>query len=255
ALTGLAAATWVPLIAVYSGLYPPKQAVYATSILSLSASIGRMLATNSTGFLNRLGGYSLAFYLAAAAAMVAIVIVVSTGKDEKKQKQISFASVFALFRRADVMLTSCVSLVAQIGNYAVTFGFLPILAQDLGANDVIKSLMVGLNLAVYTAANLMNTLIVKRVNHALVLYTGVLVTTGAITLIALSDRIALLFVGAALMGLANGFTYPTLMGLAIKDIDQSLRSSAMGIHQSIYAIGMFAGPWIGGILAEAMGIR
>jgi MFS family permease len=29
----------------------------------------------------------------------------------------------------------------------------------------------------------------------------------------------------------------------------------MGLHQSVYAIGMFAGPWLSGILADGMGIR
>jgi MFS family permease len=29
----------------------------------------------------------------------------------------------------------------------------------------------------------------------------------------------------------------------------------MGLHQSVYAIGMFAGPWLSGILADAIGIQ
>ncbi|MGA2640333.1 MAG: MFS transporter [Spirochaetia bacterium] len=29
----------------------------------------------------------------------------------------------------------------------------------------------------------------------------------------------------------------------------------MGIHQAMYAVGMFTGPWIGGVLADAVGIR
>jgi MFS family permease len=29
----------------------------------------------------------------------------------------------------------------------------------------------------------------------------------------------------------------------------------MGLHQAVYAIGMFAGPWMSGILAQAAGIR
>ena len=29
----------------------------------------------------------------------------------------------------------------------------------------------------------------------------------------------------------------------------------MGIHQAVYAMGMFAGPWIGGMLSDALGIR
>jgi predicted MFS family arabinose efflux permease len=29
----------------------------------------------------------------------------------------------------------------------------------------------------------------------------------------------------------------------------------MGLHQSVYAIGMFAGPWLSGILANQFGIQ
>jgi predicted MFS family arabinose efflux permease len=29
---------------------------------------------------------------------------------------------------------------------------------------------------------------------------------------------------------------------------------AMGLHQAVYAIGMFTGPWLSGILAKAVGI-
>jgi predicted MFS family arabinose efflux permease len=29
----------------------------------------------------------------------------------------------------------------------------------------------------------------------------------------------------------------------------------MGIHQAVYAIGMFAGPWLSGILADGLGLR
>jgi predicted MFS family arabinose efflux permease len=29
----------------------------------------------------------------------------------------------------------------------------------------------------------------------------------------------------------------------------------MGLHQAVYAIGMFAGPWFSGILADSIGIQ
>jgi MFS family permease len=57
------------------------------------------------------------------------------------------------------------------------------------------------------------------------------------------------------MGLANGLFFPILLGLSIEGVDTYHRSTAMGIHQSVYAIGMFSGPWIGGLLADAVGIR
>jgi DHA1 family multidrug resistance protein-like MFS transporter len=57
------------------------------------------------------------------------------------------------------------------------------------------------------------------------------------------------------MGAANGLFYPVLLGQSIERVDLPHRTTAMGIHQAVYALGMFAGPWIGGVLSDAAGIR
>ncbi len=57
------------------------------------------------------------------------------------------------------------------------------------------------------------------------------------------------------MGLAQGIGYPVLMGLSIQDVSERERTTAMGLHQSVYAVGMFAGPAVSGVLAKALGIR
>jgi MFS family permease len=46
-----------------------------------------------------------------------------------------------------------------------------------------------------------------------------------------------------------------LMGMSIEYVSDAERATAMGLHQSVYAIGMFAGPWLSGILAVKMGIQ
>ena len=52
-----------------------------------------------------------------------------------------------------------------------------------------------------------------------------------------------------------GTVYPVLMGLSIRYVDDSERTTAMGLHQAIYAIGMFGGPAASGVIANALGIR
>ena len=73
AVTGLAEGTWVPLVVLFSSLFPPEEAVRASSLLTLVGSVGRLLATSLTGSLNELGGYPLAFFGAAGAAILAIL--------------------------------------------------------------------------------------------------------------------------------------------------------------------------------------
>lgn len=255
ALAGIGAGTWVPLTVVFTALFPARQAVVATSLLTFSGSFGRMIATSLTGFLNNLGGYSLAFYLAVASAAAAVFVVSVVRLEPQETRQVSLRSVAKILVRGDVLLPSIISAVGQFGNWGVIYGFMPILAARIGANGVLQSLLVSANIIAFTAGNLLATIAVRRFSRTTLLYLSTATYASGIWLIAAGHTIAFFFAGTILMGIGNGFSYPTLMGLAIERVDQAQRSTAMGIHQSVYAIGMFAGPWIGGILAELVGIR
>ena len=45
------------------------------------------------------------------------------------------------------------------------------------------------------------------------------------------------------------------MGLSIANVEEGERNTAMGLHQAVYGIGMFAGPWLSGLLAVPLGIQ
>ncbi len=52
AITGLAAATWVPPVVAFSGLFPPDEAVQASALLTAVGTVGRVLAMIVMGLLN-----------------------------------------------------------------------------------------------------------------------------------------------------------------------------------------------------------
>jgi MFS family permease len=72
---------------------------------------------------------------------------------------------------------------------------------------------------------------------------------------ALAPSLPALFVSQFCIGLAQGISYPVLMGMSIQHVADANRTTAMGLHQAVYAIGMFSGPWLSGTLADAMGIQ
>ena len=255
AFTGLSAATWVLLIAVFSTFFDADKAIFSSSMLSFAANFGRLLATASTGFLNRVGGYSLAFYLAGVLGVVAIVMVLFVREVRLPPMQVSLRSVGELFLRRDVMMPTVFSVLVHYADWSVTFGFLPVLAQEMGMGDVFKSLLISLNIAGIVVANLLNTLLVRKIGHRKLLTTGALLMFAGIVVIAYSPVRAFLFIGTVSMGFAFGMVYPILMGMSIQQVERTKRSTAMGIHQSVYAIGMFTGPWLAGNIADRFGIR
>jgi MFS family permease len=255
AITGLAASTWVPLVVVFSSLFPPHEAVRASALLTAVGSVGRVLATGVTGSLNELGGYSLAFFLAAGVAVLAILVVLPTQEGRRRPRRPSFAGIGSLITRPDVLLPSLLAALSQYANWAVTFSFMPILARQLGATDVIQSMLMSLHTGVVILGSLLATAIVNRIGARRLVYLGFALLSAGIGGEALAPSLSLLFVSQFCIGLAQGVSYPLLMGMSIQYVADAERTTAMGLHQAVYAIGMFTGPGVSGKLADAMGIR
>jgi len=255
AITGLAAGTWVPLVALFSSLFPADQTVKSTAMLTLVGSVGRMLATGVTGSLNVAAGYSLAFFLAAGAAVLAALIVLPVREVRRPSRKVSAVSIWHLFTRRDVLIPTLLGTVSQYANWAATFGFVPILASQLGASGVTLSLLLSLNVGLITAGNLAATTLVNRLGPRRLVYLSLSLTAGGIAVAAGAPTLAVLFAGQLCIGLGQGMGSPTLMGLSIRHVDETQRTTAMGLHQAIYATGMFGGPALSGVIADAIGIR
>jgi MFS family permease len=255
AITGLAAATWVPLVVIFSSLFPPQDAVRATALLSMINSLSRVVATSLNGRLNEIGGgYGLAFYVAIAVAGLAILVVLPVHEKARAPKQPSLRGIGVLITRRDVLLPAVLSAIAQYIAWSSTFGFIPVLAKDLGANADGNSLLMSMYLLLSMAGNLLTSVIVKRVGNRRLFFISFTLTCLGVMLAGLAGSLPVLFIIQAGLGFASGMLFPLLMGMSIEKVVDTERATAMGLHQAVYAIGMFAGPWLSGIVADVTGI-
>ncbi len=254
AITGLSAGTWVLLVVAFSGLFPPDEAVRATALLTLVGSLGRMLATGTNGVWNSIGGYPLAFRLAAIAGVVAFVCILLTRETRRPSVAPNLGKVKTLLLQPAVLVPSLLALVAQYANWSSTFGFTPIVAQRLGASDTMVGMLVSLNVGVTMVANLATATLSKRIPTRWLAIAGFVALALGFTGLAWAPSLPVVFASEFCVGFSMGILSPTLMGLSIQRIPDAQRSTAMGFHQAVYAIGMFAGPWLSGILGDAIGI-
>jgi MFS family permease len=254
AITGLAAGTWVPLVVAFSALFPPQEVVRASAMLSLVNALGRILATVSTGWLNAMGGYALAFYVATGVAALSVVIMLAIGETRRPPQPPTLQSFSRLLTRRDVMLPSLVSMVCQIVTWAISFGFMAVLAKQLGASDVAQSLLVTLHIAISAIGNMV-TMRPSRLPTQRLIYVGFVLMFVGVGTAAFATALWVLFVATLLIGLGWGLGYPVLMGLSIRHVSDAERTTAMGVHQSVYAIGMFVGPALSGFIADLLGLR
>jgi predicted MFS family arabinose efflux permease len=245
----------VPLTVAFTGLFPPQDAIRATAILTFVGFVGQVIATSVTGSLNALRGYSLAFFLATGAAALGLLVALSVREKQHPPRRPSVSGIGHVVTRRDVLLSSLLAAVSQYANWAVTFGFLPILAEQLGATDVVLSMLMSMHIGVVTVMTLGAAAIVNRIGARRLALASFLLMSGGIGLAAWAPSLAIVFAAQLCMAVAQGFSYPVLMGMSIQEVADAERNTAMGLHQSVYGVGMFAGPWLSGILADALGIR
>jgi MFS family permease len=255
ALTGLAAGIWAVLMVVFSNLFPSHKVVQASAALTLISSLGRVVGTSVTGTLNQVGGYWLAFLLAAVASALSVLLALVVPETRRPPQRPSLQGIGQLITRRPVWLPSALNAVGQYVIWAAPGGFVPILARQLGATDTTQSLLFSLNLGMFLAGNLLATAVSGGVrSRHLVVMSFVLLFAG-VGAIALAKGLPAIFVGEILLGVSQGIGYPVLMGLSIEHVKSDERTTAMGLHQAVYALGMFGGPWLSGLLANAVGLQ
>jgi MFS family permease len=255
AITGIGAGAWVPLVVLFTSLFPPKELIRATALLTVINTLGRMAGTVSTGYLNNLGGYPLAFHLAGAASLLAIVILVLIPEKRRAVQPPSLRKLGALFIRPQVLVPSLLSGVLHYGDWTGSFTFFPILASRYGAGNVTISLLTTLNLAMVLLGNAISAGAAKRLGEKRLLVISFILMGLGLAGGMLAPSLPYVFLAQFAAGCAFGVGYPVLMGMSIKKVDISEQNTAMGLHQSVYALGMFAGPWLSGLLAKAIGVQ
>ena len=256
ALVGVGAATWVPLLVFFSSLYPPEQAFRATGLVTLVGTVARMLGTGANGPINAIsGGYELAFDLAAFAGAVAIGIMLFIPEKRQPARVPAPRRLLALFLRPEVLGPALLNMALHYGDWSSTYSFIPILARQYGASDVIISTLTSVNLGVVALGNFTVTWLGARLRFWPMLTLSFVLVASGLGLAALAPALAVVIVAQLMIGVGFGIAYPVLLGACIRNVDSSERTTAMGLNQAVYAAGMFIVPWLSGILANGLGVQ
>ncbi len=254
-ITGVSAGAWVILVVAFSGLFPPDEAVRASSLIMFFNSFGRILASAATGPLNEWGGYALAFYVAAVVAGVAVLTLLPLHEPRRPRQALSMGSVGRLLARPDVLVPSLLNAVAMYANWGISYGFMAVLVKQFGGTSLAIGAITTLHIAMAALGNLVATSTSRRLGARRLVYAGFILVFVGIGIASLGSELYVLFAGQACIGLGTGIAYPVLMGLSIQQVEEAERTTAMGLHQTMYATGMFLGPAASGVVAGAIGIQ
>lgn len=141
-LAGVAASTWVTFTVLYSSYYKKEEATKSIGIINSFNSLGQLTAMLMGGFISSTFGTRYLYLLGAIGGMIGLVISLNIYEEKGiERKKTDIKEFLIVAKDHQLLLVSVLAILSQIITFATAFGFVPILARGLGANNVELSLL------------------------------------------------------------------------------------------------------------------
>jgi MFS family permease len=257
ALAGAAAATWVDFTILFTSYFLKEETSKAIGTISFYNMIGQMLGILCGGWFADQYGWQSSFLIGAivgGAGLLAGFFIVE--HFDEKEPKITAKVVIQVAQDKILLTVSFLAILLQLLSFATVFGFTPVFAQSLGASKFDMGLLTFFSTGPSAiAAWFGGGYLTGRFGEKKVVISGFILTGIFTLIIPFTGNMWLLIFTQMLAGIGRGFVTPILMSLAIKFVDSSRRSTAMGFYQAIYGLGMFVGPLVMGIIGDWLTLK
>ncbi|NGP46793.1 MFS transporter [Bacillaceae bacterium SIJ1] len=251
---GITGSTWVIYNVMFASFFGAREAAKAVAILGVASPFGSLIGSTVGGLIATSYGYEYSFMVAVVAACIALIL--SFFVKERKESEIKTKYDMTILTEQISDKTIWIIGVLATISIMIPFGtrdtFTPLVAVDLGANPFAISWLSNTHLIFYgLAAALCAPFFYKKLGLVRTAIWGALLQGLIVILIPYAPNLLALFTLQGLAGIAFGMNFTVLTSLSIHHIPAQKQSTRMGLFQSIYAAGMFAGPVLMGILTDS----
>ena len=255
-LSGVAAAAWVPFTVLFSSYFTTQDSSKAMGYINSFNSLGQMLAMLLGGiFASSLSSTQAPFFLAAGVGGLALILGTGIVEKEEKKEPIKLSQLLAIGKKKDLLIPSGLAILVQLLTFATVYGFTPIAAEKIGANQAQTGLLTTLStLPGIFASAMSGSVFAKKFGERRTLTFGFLLIALSCALIPSINNINVLYLSQMVGGFARGAIFSLLMSLSIQSVDPDRRATAMGFFQAIYGLGMFLGPILVGFISDLAGL-
>ncbi|MCL2098966.1 MAG: MFS transporter [Oscillospiraceae bacterium] len=254
---GVAASAWVNFIVLFSSYYDKDKTVSAAGTLTFFNNIGQLCGILCGSLLVSftLQKDKSAFLLAVFAGLAAFACSFLIYEDREKiniPKTREPAKFTELLTNKPLIAVSLIGAVSQLITFSTIFGFTPAYAKNiLGTSEIQNGLlMIFSYIPTALGALFLGRFLAGRIKEYKLVTAGMLILGVTTILIPFTYNYGTLLVTQVIAGFGKGVSFPLLMGLSIKKIQEHKRGAAMGIFQAVYSFGMFFGPFITGLINE-----
>lgn len=255
-LAGIAASTWIAFTVLYSAYYQAEEGVQAMANVQGFNNGGKLLAFALGTITASIWGYRVPLVMSFLTGLIAVFFALQLKTIPIRREPMQIKHIVGVFCNPSVLLPSFFAIVMQLILHATVFSFTSTVAENLGAS----AFEIGLNTSLFTviqvlAAGFVGKKLVKRIGEKLSIVLGFVCLAVYCLLVAAAGSIWVLYLAQLICGIGNLLLFSILAAMAIRYIPQENKSTAMGLFQALYGIGMTIGPLLISRLAAAADYR
>ena len=154
-----------------------------------------------------------------------------------------------------LILFSLLALIQQGIQMATAMSFTTQILKDLGASSgLIGGASIFYMAAAGSSARFASTALCARRGARFYIPLVFLLVAIYCILVPLVGNVAVIFLLQALPGMSNGILLSYLTSESMRDVPEEKKSTAMGLFQAVYAVGMSVFPAVVGALAEHVNV-
>lgn len=251
-LAGIAASSWLAFTILYAAYYDPDKSVQAMADISAYNSAGKLLAFILGMITASIWGYRVPLFCSFLTGVIAIICACSLKPVSIKREPMQVKHIASVFLNPIVLWSSFFAIIMHMVLQGTVYSFTSAIAKELGAS----ALQIGINTTLFTiiqiiCAGFVGKRLLKYLSTWQTITAGFLLLAIHCILVAFASNMFSLYIAQILGGFSNLALFSILSSLIIRFIPQENQSTAMGLFQALYGIGMTLGPvMVGNISAQ-----
>lgn len=255
-LSGVASTMWISFMVLYSSYFSARDMGRAMGLINGANNFGVLIGFFACSFFYEDWGMSFLCYLSVAAVIPALFLVFKLNDVPKKLTPLPICELVTVYRDRRLWFFSLLALLQQGILMSTCMSFTGKVITDLGGT----SFQVGFSAVTYIVAAVCSAYFAAsakaiRLGMRYWIPRVFLILAFYCLSVPLLPNVKAVFAAQILAGISTGMLFSYSTAEAMKNVPQEKKSTAMGLHQAIYAIGMTFVPVLAGIAVQHISLQ
>ncbi|MCP3763668.1 MFS transporter [Domibacillus sp. A3M-37] len=257
-LAGIAAAFWVVFTILFSSYAAEDKLHSSMGSLSFAVVLAQLLGLAISAWIVDEWGWHAPYWLGTILGVAGLLLsfFIPESKGHKSRKPPDLRDIIKVLKEPMLLKVSCLSILAHGIMFTTMFGFTTAYVLSIGIQPGEVSLVVFAFMIPHALSTIMSgRTFVPALGKWQTLQAAFFATAIFTFLIPFVETKGLMLLLQMINGFALGLLFPLFLGMAVEEIEHKKRATAMGAYQALYAVGMFLGPFLGGLLNSFFGLE